>query len=99
VQQGLYDPRFEHDACGVGFVARVSAEPSHELLRMALEALSRLAHRGAVAADGRSGDGAGITASIPRLMFASFLADCGFDLAAEVPLGVAMMFVEPEELA
>ncbi|HVH86718.1 MAG TPA: glutamate synthase central domain-containing protein, partial [Terriglobales bacterium] len=99
VQQGLYDPRFEHDACGVGFVARVSAEPSHELLQMALEALSRLAHRGAVAADGRSGDGAGITTSIPRRIFGSFLADCGFNLAADLPLGVGMLFVEPEELA
>ncbi|HWC20019.1 MAG TPA: glutamate synthase large subunit [Terriglobales bacterium] len=99
MQQGLYDPRFEHDACGVGFVARVSAEPSHELLQMALEALCRLAHRGAVAADGRSGDGAGITTSIPRLVFESFLAGCGFDLAADLPIGVGMLFVETEELA
>src|SRR5690349_7693654 len=66
---------------------------------MALAAVSRPGPRAALAADGRSGDGAGITTSIPRLMFANFLADCGFDAAADAPLGVAMMFVEPEELA
>ena len=53
----LLDPRFDHDSCGVGFVARVSNEPSHEVLAHALTALGRLAHRGAVAADGKSSDG------------------------------------------
>ena len=47
MQQGLYDPRFEHDSCGVGFVARISGAESNEILRMGLVALSRLAHRGA----------------------------------------------------
>ncbi|MBV9546714.1 MAG: hypothetical protein JOY61_20285, partial [Chloroflexi bacterium] len=47
---GLYDPRFEHDACGVGFVARLSGEPGHEIVAKAVEAVANLSHRGAVAA-------------------------------------------------
>src|SRR6516165_3888603 len=66
VAGSLIDPRFDFDSCGVGFVAKLSAEPSHQVLRHALTALSRLEHRGAVAADGKSSDGVGVTTSIPR---------------------------------
>src|ERR1700694_2299422 len=62
----LIDPRFDSDSCGVGFVAQLSAVPSHEILGKALTALARLAHRGAVAADGKSSDGVGVTTAIPR---------------------------------
>src|SRR6188472_3491081 len=62
----LLDPRFHHDSCGVGFVARISNQPSHEVLAHALTALGRLAHRGAVAADGKSSDGVGIMTQVPR---------------------------------
>src|SRR5580704_5523241 len=65
-QPSLIDSRFYHDSCGVGFVARVSNQPSHEVLAHALTALGRLAHRGAVAADGKSSDGVGIMTQIPR---------------------------------
>src|SRR4051794_39641278 len=65
-QMSLLDPRFHHDSCGVGFVARISNEPSHEVLAHALTALSRLGHRGAVAADGKSSDGVGIMTQLPR---------------------------------
>src|SRR5215210_3925963 len=68
-RRGLYDPRFEHDACGIGFVTRLSGEPSHEIVRMALTAVGNMAHRGGVAADGKSGDGAGVLAQIPRRLF------------------------------
>ena len=51
--RGLYDPRFEHDACGIGFVARLNGSPSHDVLSMALTALGNMEHRGAVAADGK----------------------------------------------
>ena len=61
----LYDRRFEHDSCGTGFVARASGEPSRRVLDLALEALVRLEHRGAIAADGKSGDGAGVQTQIP----------------------------------
>ena len=63
---GLYDPRFEHDACGVGFVARLSGQPGHDIVAKAVEAVANLSHRGAVAADGKSGDGSGVLTQIPR---------------------------------
>ncbi|MBM4413979.1 MAG: hypothetical protein FJ040_11125, partial [Chloroflexi bacterium] len=63
--QGLYDPRFEHDACGIGFVARLNGQAQHDVVSMALTALARMQHRGAVAADGKSGDGAGILTQLP----------------------------------
>ncbi|MDB5096085.1 MAG: hypothetical protein JWM80_506, partial [Cyanobacteria bacterium RYN_339] len=85
---GLYDPAFEHDACGTGFVARLSGEATHDVLRMGLEALENLAHRGAVGADAHSGDGAGVLTQLP-----AFLAGDG--------QAVAMGFwpIEPEARA
>src|SRR5690242_6974973 len=99
VQQGLYDPRFEHDSCGVGFITRISGEPSFEVLQMGLEALSRLAHRGAIAADGRSGDGAGITASLPHALLRTFLSERGLQIDEGLPLAVGMIFGSLDELA
>ncbi|HJX00395.1 MAG TPA: hypothetical protein VJ453_09545, partial [Terriglobales bacterium] len=99
MQQGLYDPKFEHDSCGVGFVARVSGGASHELLQMGLEALSRLAHRGAIAADGKSGDGAGITAACPQVLIRRSLCEAGINIDGDIPLALGMLFVDREELA
>jgi glutamate synthase (NADPH/NADH) large chain len=65
-KQGLYDPRFEHDACGIGFVAHVEGRRSHRVLEMGLEALRNHAHRGAVADDRKTGDGAGILTQLPH---------------------------------
>ena len=62
---GLYDPAYEHDACGVAFVARLSGEPSHETVRRAITALENLEHRGAAGADPNTGDGAGILLQLP----------------------------------
>jgi len=62
------NPRREQDACGVGFVARASGDPSHEVLSLALQALARVAHRGAAATD-NSGDGAGLLTQIPHRLF------------------------------
>ncbi len=62
---GLYDPRYEHDACGVAMVARLDNEPSHDVVIRALEALDNLEHRGAEGADVNTGDGAGILVQIP----------------------------------
>ncbi|HVA32174.1 MAG TPA: glutamate synthase large subunit [Gaiellaceae bacterium] len=67
--QGLYDPAYEHDACGVAFVARLDAVPSHETVQRALTALSNLEHRGAQGADANTGDGAGITVQMPDAFF------------------------------
>src|SRR5262245_25405500 len=65
----LYNPRDEHDACGVGFVADVAGRASHSIVQNALEALCNLTHRGAVDADGRTGDGAGLLTQLPSLFF------------------------------
>ena len=65
----LYDPHDEHDACGVGFVANVSGRPTHDIIETALEALGNLTHRGAIDADGRTGDGAGLLTQLPLRFF------------------------------
>src|ERR1700733_4658130 len=90
----LIDERFDHDSCGVGFVATVDGIPSHETLEQALTALSRLAHRGATAADGKSSDGVGVMTAIPRnlLIRAANLAS-----GEKLLLGVGMFFVPIEE--
>src|SRR6187397_3724234 len=63
--QGLYDPKREHDACGVGFVADLKARPSHQIIKHGLQILENLTHRGAVGADPLAGDGAGILLQMP----------------------------------
>lgn len=96
LSQSLIDSRFDSDSCGVGFIAQLSAEPSHQILDHALRALSRLEHRGAVAADGKSSDGVGVTVVVPR---AWFLADTGLQLSAHKPLGVAVLFLPDDQTA
>jgi glutamate synthase (NADPH/NADH) large chain len=90
----LLDPRFDSDSCGVGFVVQLSAEPSHAILSHALTALARLEHRGAVAADGKSSDGVGVTTAIPRTWL---LAQTGLTLDAEKPLGVGVVFLPADD--
>ena len=65
VEQGLYDPAYEHDACGFGFIANIHNEPKHEIVHQALEIVHNLDHRGAIGADPLAGDGAGILIQIP----------------------------------
>jgi glutamate synthase (NADPH) large chain len=67
--QGLYNPRFEHDACGVAFVATLTGEPSHDIVDRGLTALRNLQHRGASGAEPESGDGAGLLVQIPDAFF------------------------------
>ena len=91
---GLYDPRFEHDACGVGFVARLSGQPGHDIVAKAVEAVANLSHRGAVAADGKSGDGSGVLTQIPRRLVARELDRLqGVRLDAADLVGVGMFFL------
>ena len=89
------DPWREHDACGVGFVARTSGEPSHEVMHLALEALRRVAHRGAAATDS-SGDGAGVLTQIPAALFTREAARSGLALEPGVPFAVGSLFLPPE---
>ncbi len=94
--QGLYDPRNEHDACGVGFVCHIKNHPSHRIIRQGLEVLERLTHRGAVGADPKAGDGAGILVQIPD---AFFRAVAQFELPPAGTYGVGMVFLPPNEEA
>src|SRR5580692_8427482 len=90
----LVDERFDHDSCGVGFVASVDAVPSHEILQQALTALGRLAHRGATAADGKSSDGVGILAAVPRALL---LRETNLSIDDTQVLGVGMVLIPTEE--
>src|ERR1700734_443741 len=85
----LIDPRFDHDSCGVGFVASALGTSNHQILQHALTALSRLEHRGAVAADGASSDGIGLMTAVPRQLL---LAETGVELRHEEKLGLGMAF-------
>src|SRR5260370_31953940 len=90
----LIDERFDHDSCGVGFVASVDGEPSHEILQQALTALSRLAHRGATAADGKSSDGVGVMTAIPRALL---VKATNFAIEEKQLLGGGMVLLPAEE--
>ena len=93
VAQGLYDPSFEHDSCGVAFVARLDGVRSHDTLERALIALEHLEHRGAEGADADTGDGAGILVQLPD----EFLrAVAGFELTSPGGYGVAVCFLPRE---
>jgi glutamate synthase domain-containing protein 2/glutamate synthase domain-containing protein 1/glutamate synthase domain-containing protein 3 len=81
----------DHDACGVGFVARLGAAPSHEMVERALTALLRLAHRGGVDADGRSGDGAGLLMAIPDRFVRAASNEIGIRLPEEFGLGMLFL--------
>src|SRR5437016_14444674 len=68
-KDGLYDPSFEHDACGVGFVANIRGERSHDIIAKGLQILVNLEHRGACGCDPETGDGAGLIVQIPDRFF------------------------------
>src|SRR3989442_15093093 len=89
----LYSPRYEHDACGVGFVADIHGRRSHEILWKAIQAVVNLTHRGAVSADGKSGDGAGILTQIPYRFFRGEIERLGLRVPPEGDLAVGMIFL------
>ncbi len=95
----LYDPRDERDACGTGFVADVSGRRSHRIVQHAVEAVINLTHRGAVSADGKTGDGAGLLTQLPRRLFMRELRRIGGRLDREEDLAVGVVFFsrEPEK--
>src|SRR6478672_11381846 len=86
------DPVCEHDACGVGLVAAASGSRTHEVIEMALEALARVAHRGAAATD-NSGDGAGLLTQIPTRLFHRDAYRFGLHLEPGMPFGVGAFFL------
>jgi glutamate synthase (ferredoxin) len=92
-KQGLYDPRFEHDACGVGFVVNIKGERSHEIIEQALTVLENLDHRGACGCEENTGDGAGILMQIPHGFLRDACAGLGFQLPDPGEYGVGMIFL------
>ncbi len=96
-KQGLYDPRNEHDACGVGFVAHMKGQKSHQIVKDGLFILENLTHRGAVGADPLMGDGAGILVQIPDRFFREEMAEQGITLPPIGEYGVGHIFMPRDE--
>ena len=96
VKQGLYDPQFEHDACGVGFVVNMKGKKSHEIVTQALEILVNLDHRGACGCEPNTGDGAGILMQMPDSFLRSVCAPLGIELPEPFHYGVGMVFTSPK---
>ena len=91
--EGLYDPRLDHDSCGVGFVAHMKNEKSHDIVAKGIEIVNNLEHRGAVGADPRAGDGAGMLLQIPHDLLSQECAKLGFELPEPGHYGVGQMFL------
>jgi glutamate synthase (NADPH/NADH) large chain len=94
--QGLYDPNFEKDSCGVGFVANIKGEKSHGIVKKALQVLLNLTHRGAVGSDPKTGDGAGILVQLPDEFFRIHCDNIGISLPKTGEYAVAMVFLPRE---
>jgi glutamate synthase (ferredoxin) len=95
-KQGLYDPQFEHDACGVGFVVNMKGKQSHQLITDALRILVNLDHRGACGCEANTGDGAGILMQMPHEFLQKATATSGFKLPDPGQFGVGMLFMPPD---
>jgi glutamate synthase (NADPH/NADH) large chain len=91
--QGLYRPEHEHDACGIGFVANIDGQKSHDIVLKGVQILINLTHRGACGCDPQTGDGAGILIQIPHAFFDRESARLGFSLPAPGEYGVGMVFL------
>ncbi|MFA6437743.1 MAG: glutamate synthase large subunit [Bacteriovoracaceae bacterium] len=89
----LYDPRNEHDACGIGFIVNIKGERSHDVISKGVEILINLTHRGACGCDPETGDGAGITIQIPHKFFVKECKSIGITLPDEGEYGVGMVFL------
>jgi glutamate synthase domain-containing protein 2/glutamate synthase domain-containing protein 1/glutamate synthase domain-containing protein 3 len=97
--RGLYDPRNEHDACGVGFVANIKGRKSHDIIQRGLQILVNLDHRGAVGADPLMGDGAGVMIQTPDALLRDWAKDRGIELPPPGRYAVAMCFLPMREKA
>ncbi|ORU92252.1 MAG: glutamate synthase large subunit [Cycloclasticus sp. symbiont of Bathymodiolus heckerae] len=95
-QAGLYDPAFEKDSCGFGLIANIDDKPSHWLIKTSIDSLARLTHRGAIAADGKSGDGCGLLLKMPEAFFRAKAQEQGATLASVFAVG--MVFLNQDTL-
>ncbi|MBI4358423.1 MAG: glutamate synthase large subunit [Candidatus Omnitrophica bacterium] len=94
-KQGLYDPRYEHDSCGVGFVVDVKGRKSHKIVEQALTVLLNLRHRGACGCEANTGDGAGILLQMPHAFLKEAGSKAGIKLPSPKAYGVGMVFLPP----
>ena len=92
-KQGLYDPAYEHDACGIGFVAHIHGVRSRDVVEKSLELLNNLAHRSAIAGDGCTGDGAGILLQVPHVFLRRVCGVAGISLPDAGSYGVGMLLL------
>jgi glutamate synthase (NADPH) large chain len=90
--QGLYDPSFEHDSCGVGFVADIRGRPSHQIVEEGITILKNLEHRGAIGGDLKTGDGAGMLMQLPHVFFSKECKKAGIALPEAGAYGMGMVF-------
>ena len=95
-KQGLYDPNFEHDACGIGFIVNIKGKKSHKIVEQALEILGNLEHRGACGCEANTGDGAGILLQKPHKFFKKVCPDNGIELPDYEDYGVGMIYLSPD---
>jgi len=95
-KQGLYDPQFEHDSCGVGFICQMKGERTHNIVRQALTMLVNMDHRGACGCETNTGDGAGILLQIPHAFFSQIASIEKFSLPFPGDYAVGMLYVSPD---
>ncbi|MCR8844183.1 glutamate synthase large subunit [Paenibacillus sp. SC116] len=95
-KQGLYDPQYEKDACGMGFVAHIKGQKSHDIVRQALTVLVSMEHRGGQGSEPNTGDGAGIMLQLPHRFFAQQMQEQGVELPEAGRYGVGMLFMSQD---
>src|SRR4030088_2147522 len=96
LKQGLYDPQFEHEACGVGFVVHIKGQRSHAIIQQALQVLLNLDHRGACGCEANTGDGAGILIQPPHEFLKLVAKEARVTLPASGDYGAGMLFMPPD---
>src|SRR5215469_18982996 len=94
-QAGLFKQAYERDSCGFGLIASLDDVPSHELVRTAITSLRRLTHRGAIAADGKTGDGCGLLLKRPEAFLRAVAAEAGIALGERFASGLVFLAREP----
>ena len=92
--KGLYDPSFDRDSCGFGLIANIDDRASHWVIQTAIDALTRLTHRGAVSADGKTGDGCGLLIKFPAEFLRTITAQSNIKLNDQFAAG--MIFLNPK---
>ncbi len=92
-RQGMYEPFYEHDACGIGFVCNIDGHPGHAVIKQGLQILENLTHRGACGCDEKTGDGCGVMIHLPHTLFRKATRSLGFTLPEAGEYGVGMVFL------